>query len=262
MYMGDDPEAPNYDKKLKIVRSLFTGSRGPMLRKATGLDWAGDKLVLPTDGGYGFRTPGNGGAVVDVPELVAARNGFKVGHNEETYQQMIDHFAEYTDVAGDHPLNLGSTTLVFNAYALTGDEKYERHIVEYVDAWSDRTAANGGIIPSNVGLDGTIGGETKGQWWGGTYGWGHNCVVPYTGERVWRSAFGKHAAMGFGNAILLTGQIEKYASVWRGTVNGVNANAKVENGVTLYPHVYGAFNHSPEDNFGKGVSSHGTGCPH
>ena len=37
MYMGDDPEAPNYDKKLKIVRSLFSGSRGPMLRKATEL---------------------------------------------------------------------------------------------------------------------------------------------------------------------------------------------------------------------------------
>ena len=47
MYMGDDPEAPNYDKQHKLCRSLFTGSRGPMLRKATGLDWAGDQLVLP-----------------------------------------------------------------------------------------------------------------------------------------------------------------------------------------------------------------------
>lgn len=43
--MGDDPEAPNYDKEKKLIRSLFTGSRGPMLRKATGLDWAGDRLV-------------------------------------------------------------------------------------------------------------------------------------------------------------------------------------------------------------------------
>jgi hypothetical protein len=45
MYMGDDPEAPNYDKENKLVRSLFSGSKGPMLRKATGLDWAGDRLV-------------------------------------------------------------------------------------------------------------------------------------------------------------------------------------------------------------------------
>ena len=46
MYMGDDPEAPNYDKENRLMRSLFTGSRGPLMRKATGLDWAGDKLVL------------------------------------------------------------------------------------------------------------------------------------------------------------------------------------------------------------------------
>ena len=56
-------------------------------------------------------------------------------HHEESYQQMIDHFEEYTDVAGDHPLNLGSTTQVFNAFALTGDQKYYNHIVDYVDAW-------------------------------------------------------------------------------------------------------------------------------
>lgn len=43
--MGNDPEAPNYDKEKKLIRSLFSGSRGPMLRKATGLDWAGDRLV-------------------------------------------------------------------------------------------------------------------------------------------------------------------------------------------------------------------------
>ena len=46
-------EAPNYDKDKKLIRSLFTGSRGPMLRKATGLDWAGDRLVLPEEGGWG-----------------------------------------------------------------------------------------------------------------------------------------------------------------------------------------------------------------
>jgi hypothetical protein len=134
-YMGDDPEAPNYDKEKKLVKSLFTGSRGPMLRKATGLDWAGDRLVLPDAGEWGFRRPGEGGTVVDVPELLAARNGQEVMHHEESYQQMIEHFEEYTDVAGDHPLNLGSTTQVFNAFALTGDQKFYDHVVDYVDAW-------------------------------------------------------------------------------------------------------------------------------
>ena len=31
----------------------------------------------------------------------------------------------------------------------------------------ERTAANDGIVPSNIGLDGTIGGECDGKWWGG-----------------------------------------------------------------------------------------------
>lgn len=71
----------------------------------------------------------------------------------------------------------------------------------YVGAWSERTARNGGVIPSNIGLDGSIGGECGGQWWGGCYGWGHNCVVPDTGERVWRSAFGKHAVRAVGGGL-------------------------------------------------------------
>ena len=78
-------------------------------------------------------------------------------------------------------------------------------------------------------------------------GQGFNCVVPQTGERVWRSAFGTHAAMGFGNAILLTGDVEKYASTWRGVLDAVNANSKEENGQTLYPHVYGAFTGSGDE---------------
>ncbi|MGE3776574.1 MAG: hypothetical protein AB7F89_05270, partial [Pirellulaceae bacterium] len=35
-YLNEDPGAPNYDPKHKIIRSMFNGSRGPLLRKATG----------------------------------------------------------------------------------------------------------------------------------------------------------------------------------------------------------------------------------
>ena len=31
-----------------------------------------------------------------------ARTRHQVGHHEESYAQMIEHFAEYTDVVGDH----------------------------------------------------------------------------------------------------------------------------------------------------------------
>lgn len=241
MYMGDDPEAENYDKENRLMRSLFTGSRGPLMRKATGLDWAGDKLVLPDDGGYGFRRPGEGGRVVDVPELLAARDGFAVGHHEESYQQMIDHFVEYTDVVGDHPLNIGTTAQVLLAYMLHGDQKYADHVVDYIDAWAERTAANGGIVPSNVGLDGTIGGETEGRWWGGAYGWGFNCVNPVTGERVWRNYAGRRTFYGFGNAMLLTGDM-KYVHIWRGVLDTVNANTRIAaDGSSQWPGAYGAF---------------------
>jgi hypothetical protein len=48
------------------------------------------------------------------------------------------------NIRGDHPLNLGATMLHLNAYLLTGDEKYRRGLLDYVDAWAERSAANGG----------------------------------------------------------------------------------------------------------------------
>ena len=47
---------------------------------------------------------------------------------------------------------------------LTGEQKYKDWVVEYVNAWKERTAATGGNIPSNIGLDGKPGGEYGGKW--------------------------------------------------------------------------------------------------
>ena len=44
LYMNEDPEAPNYDPKNKVIKSIWTGSKGPMLRKATVYDWVGDPV--------------------------------------------------------------------------------------------------------------------------------------------------------------------------------------------------------------------------
>src|SRR4029079_8488093 len=97
-YMGDDPHIPNYDKQHNVIRSFFNGSRGPLLRKATALDWAGD------------------------PIEVAGR--FDTAHGETTFQEMLDHFRDYTDVVGDNPVNLGATGLGLATFALTGEEHY------------------------------------------------------------------------------------------------------------------------------------------
>jgi hypothetical protein len=210
-YTNDDPGAPNYDPKHKIIRSLFNGSRGPLLRPATALDWAGDPIEV--------------------------KNRFRPGHGEQSYEQMLEHFKDYTDIVGDSPMNLSATSLAVNAYMLTHDARYKTWIIEYVDAWRERMAENGGIIPSNIGLDGQIGGACGGKWYGGVYGWGFTVVNPSTKLPVHRN--NHHLALnGFGNAYFLTGD-DRFLDAWRQQIEAVNSHARVENGRTVYPHMFG-----------------------
>jgi len=209
-YMAEDPEAANYDPAHKIIRSMQNGSRGPMLRKATALDWVGDPFDV---------------------------SGFDALHGESTFEQFLSHYAEYGDVVGDHFLNLVATTLPTNAYLLAGEAKYKKWIVEYMDAWLDRMARNNNIIPSFVDLDGRIGGAT-GKWWGNAYGWGFSPINPVTGRREDRNRIPR-ALVGFHNALLVTGD-QKYVDGWRRMIDAVNAHARVANGRTEYPTMYGA----------------------
>jgi hypothetical protein len=209
-YMGEDPEAPNYDPQKKLIRSMINGSRGPMLRKATALDWVGDP----------FDT-----------------TGFVALHGESTYAQFLEHYQEYTDVMGDHFLNLVATTLPTNAYLLTVDARYRRWIVEYMDAWLARMKQNGGIIPSFVDLDGTIGGPER-RWWGNAYGWGFSPVNPVTGRREDRNRIPR-ALVGFSNALLVTGD-QKYVDAWRAMADAVNSHARMAGERKAYPTMFGA----------------------
>lgn len=136
-YMNEDAGAPNYDPRHKIIRSMFNGSRGPLMRKATGLDWAGDPIEV--------------------------ENRFSPGHGERTYQEMLGHFKDYNDIVGDQPLNLLATSLGVNAFMLENEPKYKAWVLEYVDAWRQRMIDNNGIIPSNIGLDGKIGSAAGGK---------------------------------------------------------------------------------------------------
>lgn len=72
---------------------------------------------------------------------------------------------------GDIPLNLNITSLMTNAYLHTGEAAYREWVFDYLEAWQERTAANDGIIPDNVGRSGTIGETNGGSWYGGYYGW-------------------------------------------------------------------------------------------
>ena len=73
--------------------------------------------------------------------------------------------------AGDTAVNLASAGLVLNAWILTGEQRYQDWIAQYVGAWRERAAANGGVLPDNVGPDGVVGSRLDGRWYGGHYGW-------------------------------------------------------------------------------------------
>lgn len=193
-YDGSDPNAQNYDTKQKIIRSLWNGSIGPTMRLPTVDEWDG---------------PG-----------VTGQNPLR-----------RTRFAAVKSIVGDHPLNLGATNLAMTAYMLTGKERYRDWLLEYVNAWRDRIAQNGGNIPSNIGTNGVIGGDADGKWYGGVFGW--DSVD--TGKRNYVLRGPPEA---FGNALLLTGN-QAYTQVLRKQIDNLYAQKKVENGVTKIPVYYG-----------------------
>jgi hypothetical protein len=211
-YLNEDPGAPNYDPKHKIIKSLFNGSRGPLLRKATALDWAGDPIEI--------------------------KNRFVLGHGETSYDEMLAHFKDYTDIVGDHPQNLSATALALTAFAATGEAKYKDWALEYTGAWRQRTIDNNGVIPTNVGLDGKIGSAAGGKWYGGTYGWGFSVEVPQTKQLAHRNTH-YLGLTGFGVAYLFTGD-DRWIDPWRKMIDHINGQAKKgPTGAPTYPHMYG-----------------------
>ena len=232
MYMGEDPEAPNYDPDKKVIRSIWTGSKGPMLHKATEYDWVGD----PVPGSFHLLHNRAGrGKLLDLNQY---------------YPKMLAHCKEYIDSVGDHPLNLASTGLGLNAFALTNQDKYKNWVVDYASAWKKRTEECGGNIPTNVGRDGKPGGEYNGQWWKGTYGWNFTIFDGELEEIAHRNTFTAGSWPGFSNALLLTGD-QSFVGVLRKQMDNIYAQKKVENGKTLLPQMYG----DPKGYQGKGEPS-------
>lgn len=213
----DEPAEPNYDPEHRIIRSVLNGSRGPVLGAAEPVDWAGDPFEI--------------------------EGRFKPGRGHRDFDDYLFHFETYRNVEGDIPLNLAATVMAFYAYAATGDRKYRDWITEYSDAWVERTYANDGLIPANVGLDGVVGSGMGGAWWRGVYGWGHTggfYGLDRDGKPIphHRPNFQHRTPYAFGNALLVSGD-RKYVDVWRTVMESVNKNAKVEGGVTRYPRMYG-----------------------
>ena len=209
LYMDEDPEARNYDPKHKIIRSLFNGSRGPHLGATTEAHWGG-----PPRPRHDPR-PG---------QVHRSQRWTRLGY--------------LVTLSGDHPQNMVTTHLALTAYMLTGEQKYRDWILEYVDAWVDRARQNGGNLPSNIGLDGTIGGEWDGKWWGGVYGWDFRPKNDDGTDNPGNCYIMRGARAGFGIAYLLTGD-QKYIDTYRTQIDNLYAQGKMIDGVLQLPHKYG-----------------------
>ena len=220
LYMNEDPEAPNYDPVNKVIKSLWTGSKGPMLHRATTYDWVGD----PVPGSFHLLHGPNG------------RN--QLVNLNSVYDKMLAHCADYLDSVGDHPLNLASTGLAVNAYLLTGEKKYRDWILEYVGAWKQRTDANGGNIPTNIGRDGKVGGEYGGRWYKGTYGWNFTIYDGEIDQIAHRNTFSAGSWPGFANAYLVSGD-PGFLATLRKQMDNLYAQKKVINGREMIPQMFG-----------------------
>ncbi|WP_406416502.1 hypothetical protein OH809_38720 [Streptomyces sp. NBC_00873] len=159
-----DPAKGNYDPVHRIItrphngsdadrQGLFDGHAYPWLPKEAELygfplDW-----LAPAGGQQQWLA----GAVCAPPAL---------SEDPRLGKAMRDRIG-----FGDTAVNLAATGLVLNAWVLTGEDRYRDWIVQYVGAWRERTEANGGLIPDNVGPDGEVGSLLDGRWYGGHYGW-------------------------------------------------------------------------------------------
>jgi len=99
---------------------------------------------------------------------------------------------------GDVAVNLLATTLVTLAFLSTREERYREWVIRYIDGWLERAAANGGVVPDNVGLGGGVGETLQGRWFGGHYGW----MWPHGLESV-----GSAVVVAGTNAALLTADV-------------------------------------------------------
>ena len=204
-YLGEDPEAPNYDPAQRIVRSPFSGSKGPLFHAR----YADVQYNIE----HGHATLGPG---FEYPEK---------WHADPEWREKVHARFDQVVMDGDVPVNLGVVGLVTCAFLYTGEEKYRQWVVEYVDTWLERIAANGGIIPDNVGPHGIVGERRGGQWWGGFYGWTGTFSLHMMGSAMMLAAE---------CAQMLTGE-QRFLELIRSQLEVVMAQGRVEDGRLLAP---------------------------
>lgn len=211
MYIGEDPEAPNWDPELKQMRAVMTGSRGPLM-EWNKRDWT------PTNANLTYYPL----PFLDIPGIDSSTAWINDHPDNDQFAVLVKAMSDRM-AKGDVPINMISTPLIASAYLYTGDEKYVQWTTDYLTTWEKLTQRNNGIIPDNVGISGEIG-EHTGHWWGGYYGW------------VWPSGthIMKTLVLSGKVATLLTGDT-RWMNLARSQIGVLRENGFVDDGASLDP---------------------------
>lgn len=156
-FLNEGVEEPNYDPTHRILRASHVGSDGPRwgIRGEAAAWW------LPGDAWILERLPF---------EDVAGVTRFEDLLDPDLGMRMAVAMEERMG-RGDTVVNLTATSLMTNAFLLSGESRFRDWVIEYVDGWMDRSAPFDGLVPDNVGLSGQVGEYVGGRWYGGNYGW-------------------------------------------------------------------------------------------
>jgi hypothetical protein len=156
-FAGLYADGPNYDAKHNIIRAPHTGSDGPR----SGFFSPGEAVFSWRASLEPYGLPLNGVPGIDSYEALRDPDAAR-----RMAEAMDVHFGQ-----GDVAVNLAATALVANAYLLEADVSLRDWILRYIEGWSARARANGGLLPDNVGPGGRVGELFGGRWYGGLYGW-------------------------------------------------------------------------------------------
>lgn len=156
LYLADS-ETGNYDANKRLVRGPMNGGAGP--------EHCDFSAYEHHPYGADYRWARHGLPWRDL-EFDTAADLLDPANEARLFEVLNERCG-----TGDIPLNLSITSLMTNAYLHTGDDRYREWVSDYLAAWRERTAENGGIIPDNIGRSGSIGEYTDGSWYGGYYGW-------------------------------------------------------------------------------------------
>lgn len=215
-YVNDDKDASNYDPAIKLMRCSLVGSMGPGHELFAGSEFL-PFSYQPYMQYYGlpFRDVE---MVKTVEDLQDAEKATRMG---EVIRRRWSH--------GDSAMNLAATSMVMNAYLLTGEERYGTWIRDYVGKWMELTRENGGILPDNAGPTGKIGETLEGKWYGSRYGW----AFPHG----WLS-LGCATVIAAENAALCSGK-PAYADFPRSQIVLLMEKGIVKGSTLHVPHKYG-----------------------